>query len=387
MRLSGLLAVGMAASAMAIPALTTLTVTVIVNQTSTLPGDMTATTTPSDMTMTTPLDLSTTIANVTETMTATTTATRTRAMSKPHWSLPSDMSWDWTSFFGHHSSSFSYGYHTSVWSSVTQLSSGYGYHSPSTTSSYGYSAPRPSSSLTRPTTTSGTPTTTMTSSHTETATPSSVPGTCEELHPEDPKYCHGVEDAYNRHRRNHTVPEMHWNQTLYDKALTIANTCNFSHQDANFGDGGPWVSQNLVSGFKPANIEWGLSDIYNGEFGQLKDEDYGNPNAPLSHLTAMVWKDSITVGCATVLCYNMTCTPHDGAKDCYLNPFQNTWWTVCHHFPGGKLGLTRIRQLLHPPLRPVLFSAGNIPGLYSANLNRSRGDPTVEVDFGDTTDY
>lgn len=52
---------------------------------------------------------------------------------------------------------------------------------------------------------------------------------CGDLHPNDPQLCQDSLDAHNRHRRNHTVPEMKWSKDLFQSAYFVASRCNFSH--------------------------------------------------------------------------------------------------------------------------------------------------------------
>jgi len=115
-------------------------------------------------------------------------------------------------------------------------------------------------------------------------------------------------DAHNLHRSNHSAPALEWNSTLAAIAQKIGQSCVYDHQMEVDGVG---YGQNIAAGIDSDNADIVITDLfYNQEyelynnFGKdVGDELYDNFHA-WGHLTQILWKDSTSVGCATVSCPN-----------------------------------------------------------------------------------
>ncbi|KAI0997431.1 hypothetical protein K3495_g10755 [Podosphaera aphanis] len=139
---------------------------------------------------------------------------------------------------------------------------------------------------------------------------------------------------HNIHRANHTASDLTWNSTLADFALITAKKCIFAH-DLTPGDGR--YGQNLASFGSSRGVEsLEKSDVvafsitnqwYNDEFdfvtfGAARPSTRG---PEFLHFTQTVWRDTQTVGCATVECRGGS-----------LFRFPS-YFTVCNYFPAGNI--------------------------------------------------
>jgi hypothetical protein len=141
------------------------------------------------------------------------------------------------------------------------------------------------------------------------------------------------------HRANHSAPLIVWNAAQAAIAAEIASSCVFAH---NMTVGGGGYGQNLaaygatgnVAALSPSSMlaksisaQW-----YYGEVNSFLPSYYGQPTPDMSnfeawgHFTQVVWKGSLSVGCASQLCPAGTIFPA---------PYQS-WYTVCNYVPPGK---------------------------------------------------
>ncbi|OCK84569.1 PR-1-like protein [Lepidopterella palustris CBS 459.81] len=123
---------------------------------------------------------------------------------------------------------------------------------------------------------------------------------------------------HNMHRVNHSAPQLTWNQTLADEAMNLASNCIFKHDN---------VGQNLAASAPNANVSAQITDSwYNNEI--MNYDPYYNMDSPsgdldlYGHATQVIWKGSLTVGCATV--------------DCRSEAL-GMWMTVCNYYPPGNV--------------------------------------------------
>ncbi len=141
------------------------------------------------------------------------------------------------------------------------------------------------------------------------------------------------------HRLNHSAPLIVWNAAQAAIAAEIASSCVFAH---NMTVGGGGYGQNLaaygatgdVALLSPSSMlaksitnQW-----YYGEVNSFWPSYYGQTTPDMTnfeawgHFTQVVWKGSLTVGCASQLC---------PARTVFPAPYQN-WFTVWNYVPPGK---------------------------------------------------
>ncbi|PMD26616.1 PR-1-like protein, partial [Hyaloscypha hepaticicola] len=144
---------------------------------------------------------------------------------------------------------------------------------------------------------------------------------------------------HNVHRANHSAPLIVWNAAQAAIAAEIASSCVFAH---NMTVGGGGYGQNLaaygatgnVAALSPSSmLAKSITDQwYYGEVNSFLPSYYGQPTPDMSnfeawgHFTQVVWKGSLSVGCASQLCPAGTIFPA---------PYQS-WFTVCNYVPPGK---------------------------------------------------
>ncbi|KAF2772267.1 PR-1-like protein [Teratosphaeria nubilosa] len=149
---------------------------------------------------------------------------------------------------------------------------------------------------------------------------------------------------HNLHRTNHTVDALAWNQTLADIAGDIANTCVYQH---NLTAGGGGYGQNIAAGVAADNVSAIITDLfYNGEVGWYADL-YGQDQPDMTHFelwghfSQLVWKETRTVGCATVDCSSKGLA--DVGSD--VSPV----FTVCNYYPPGNYQNDYGDNVIAPP--------------------------------------
>lgn len=162
---------------------------------------------------------------------------------------------------------------------------------------------------------------------------------------------------HNLHRANHSAPDLTWDDKLASIAASIAGTCVWKH---NVTAGGGGYGQNIAAGSTSANISSVITDgWYNGEVNAFNGL-YGQASPSTAnfeswgHFSQVVWKDTTTVGCATVDCTNQA----GGLQnlDC---PLCAQIFTVCNYGPPG-----------------------NYANEYGANIGSSLGQATVQWSQG-----
>lgn len=157
---------------------------------------------------------------------------------------------------------------------------------------------------------------------------------------------------HNVHRKNASVPDLTWNDTLAGYAKQTAQTCVWGH---SLSPGGGGYGQNIAAGVPAGNISAIISNMwYNGE-ESLYPTPYGNDSPDMSnfekwgHYSQMVWAKSESVGC-----YTQTCSP-PGQDPLKCKPDGTSYlgkstcgnginspvgipaiFTVCNYYPPGN---------------------------------------------------
>ncbi|RDL41499.1 uncharacterized protein BP5553_01478 [Venustampulla echinocandica] len=150
-------------------------------------------------------------------------------------------------------------------------------------------------------------------------------------------------NAHGVHRGNHSVGGLSWNATLATSAAANAAKCVFAHDDC--GSGGCGFGQNLnIWGQAPFPSSIDINSVvanaitegwYNGElptFSKYGDSNPVTPTAPGAvhpadpwlHFTQVIWKDTVSVGCAVQRCDAGTANTYESV------------YTVCNYFPPGN---------------------------------------------------
>ncbi|KAJ5291701.1 PR-1-like protein [Penicillium angulare] len=189
------------------------------------------------------------------------------------------------------------------------------------------------------------PTATTTFDSSTSSTSSTIATSAGTDYPWQGSYQDKVIYSHNIHRMNHSVPNLLWNKTLADAAYSWGARCQFRHNTSLLRGG---YGQNLAASSPTASISIHISDYwYNNEM-KIFAPYYGWPNPGESssgHFSQIVWKDTASVGCATVNCR-------------YSN--LGMWYTVCNYYPPGNWG-----------------------GEYGENVLVPIGNPTVRGDPSD----
>ncbi|KAJ5752834.1 hypothetical protein N7520_009751 [Penicillium odoratum] len=142
-----------------------------------------------------------------------------------------------------------------------------------------------------------------TTSESKASTTEEPVATIEEL-PYQGTYHEKVLYSHNIHRGNHSAPNLNWDQRLSNAAHDWAIQCQFHH---NTGMLPGRYDQNLAGSSPNASMSQHISDYwYNGEMRNF-DSHYGQSNpgedfGGYGHFTQLVWKDTRSVGCATIDC-------------------------------------------------------------------------------------
>lgn len=141
---------------------------------------------------------------------------------------------------------------------------------------------------------------------------------------ESDSFTSAVLDAHNVYREDHDADDLRWNDTLAESSQEYLDsegsgdsTCpEWEHSE----DAGAVYGENLALGHQNATqaVEaWGDErDMYDFD-DQGFHEDTG-------HFTAMVWRDTTSVGCARKFCLV------DGRE-------YEGWYLVCHYYPPGNV--------------------------------------------------
>jgi len=153
--------------------------------------------------------------------------------------------------------------------------------------------------------------------------------------PNNDTYAQHVLDHHNIHRQNNSAGALTWDNNLASIAQQIGSSCYYAH---NTGAGGGGYGQNIAAGAPADNITSVITDLfYNDEIMNFKDL-YGQPTPDnindesafntYGHYTQIVWRDTTTVGCATV-----DCTSQGLAN---VGSDVPPYFTVCNYSPPGN---------------------------------------------------
>ncbi|KAF7113634.1 hypothetical protein CNMCM5793_002990 [Aspergillus hiratsukae] len=154
---------------------------------------------------------------------------------------------------------------------------------------------------------------------------------------------------HNIHRSNHSASSMTWNTTLESSAYDLASQCVYQH-NTDIGGGG--YGQNIGYGVSADEVGVMITNLmYNDEFAYF-DGLYGEANPNMAyfekwgHFSQIVWKGSVSVGCATVVCDSL-----GNVDSSAPSPF-----TVCNYYPPGNYAGEYGDNVL-PPLGHAYYSA------------------------------
>lgn len=100
-------------------------------------------------------------------------------------------------------------------------------------------------------------------------------------------------DAHNAARARYGAAPLLWSRTLANYAQTVSNTCRFAHSNGPYGE-------NLAIG--PGLSCKTSVDLWVNEEKQYPPGGTPGFSEATGHFTAVVWKNSVQVGCATRLC-------------------------------------------------------------------------------------
>ncbi|GAM91657.1 hypothetical protein ANO11243_097090 [Dothideomycetidae sp. 11243] len=168
-------------------------------------------------------------------------------------------------------------------------------------------------------------------------------------------YSEAAVQHHNIHRANHSADAVAWDPDLAASALKCAQMCSFQHQ---VGVDGMQYGQNLALGLPDSKIASIITDMWYSEVDKFT-HNYGNPNPPRpddwGHFTAMIWKSTSKIGCATYHCdsiktNNTDPTPMDRAF--------GTDITYCNYQPTG-----------------------NVMGNFGQNVGTPNGAPQLPPDY------
>ncbi|EFY87326.1 hypothetical protein J3459_010582 [Metarhizium acridum] len=156
-------------------------------------------------------------------------------------------------------------------------------------------------------------------------------------------YADKMVQIHNECRSKHSSPDLKWDQGLADSATKVANTCIFKHQmDVDGGGYGQNLAAASTNG--DSQTDFGVKAVgdmwYNGEVGNYQNlYETGPGNTPLGdygHFTQVVWKATLSVGCATVKCQAGTALSLE------------SWYTVCNYKVPGNVVAQYPKNVLAP---------------------------------------
>lgn len=133
--------------------------------------------------------------------------------------------------------------------------------------------------------------------------------------------------AHNRYRGLHGVSPLVWSERIAASALAYAETCPSGHSATGYGENLSWASYGM-----------GVTAVVTKWYDEQSLYDYANPRfiTGTGHFTQIIWKGTVSVGCARVT----GCGPEHS-----LNA--NTW--VCQYDPPGNY-ISQFSQNVFPPL-------------------------------------
>lgn len=117
---------------------------------------------------------------------------------------------------------------------------------------------------------------------------------------------------HNKHRANHSSPALTWDDTLASYSLATAQKCVFAHDmtEGTAGYGQNLAAYGTTGDLNSLDLSTLVADAITNQwyYGEASAVPYGQNDPAVTnvpeflHFTAMVWKASTTVGCATVQC-------------------------------------------------------------------------------------
>lgn len=148
----------------------------------------------------------------------------------------------------------------------------------------------------------------------------------------DPRQIRFGHCLYLRLRARHVSQPLHLSNSFCDETNIFSRNQGTGHYGQNLAASG---SSNPVPNWDQSKIvaDSITNSWYNSEYQNFAPY-YNNPSPPSGgpeylHFTQVVWKESQSVGCASVYCQ-----PNTILGSSY------GWYTVCNYFPAGEL-LTR----------------------------------------------
>lgn len=137
-------------------------------------------------------------------------------------------------------------------------------------------------------------------------------------------------EQHNNHRLNASVPSLTWSTEMASIAAEIAASCTYAHNTAAGGGG---YGQNIGAGAPPQDVPAMITnEMYNGEINSYPlpygiEPDMSNFEA-WGHYSQIVWKDTVSVGCAVQDCSAQGLSGVGSGVSAYF--------TVCNYSPPGR---------------------------------------------------
>ncbi|KAJ5578098.1 PR-1-like protein [Penicillium hispanicum] len=150
---------------------------------------------------------------------------------------------------------------------------------------------------------------------------------------------------HNVHRSNHSASDLEWSASLESSAYTLAASCNYGHNTSIDGGG---YGQNIGYGVTADQIGVMITNLmYNDETSNF-DPYYGEANPSMTyfdswgHFSQIVWKDTTSVGCATVTCKGLQ----------NVDTSKSLPYTVCNYHPVGNVDGEYASNVISPGNNP-----------------------------------
>ncbi|KAH6675060.1 CAP domain-containing protein [Halenospora varia] len=160
---------------------------------------------------------------------------------------------------------------------------------------------------------------------------------------------------HNKHRANHSAPDVAWSASLASSAATLAAGCVFEHNmDINGGGYGQNIASITASDLDKIDVNSVLASTITNQwyYGEANNWNFGDTSSGMDtdakqwlHFTQVVWKASTTVGCATQYCKAGTMSASDAS-----------YFTVCNYGPQGNVSPLFAVNVL-PPIGLAAFTA------------------------------
>ncbi|KAH8646405.1 CAP domain-containing protein [Tricladium varicosporioides] len=152
---------------------------------------------------------------------------------------------------------------------------------------------------------------------------------------------------HNKHRANHSAPDVAWSASLASSAATLAAGCVFEHNmDINGGGYGQNIASITASDLDLIDINSVIASTITNQwyYGEANNWNFGDKSSGMDtdakqwlHFTQVVWKASTTIGCATQYCKAGTMSATDAS-----------YFTVCNYGPQGNVSPLFAENVLAP---------------------------------------